>query len=149
MAKYKDMTNQDQFTEELDKRGIDYDEDTTSDEMVEKLQEDDADKEKTEKVKEDASSDAKLGKKTKTYYWVKMTAHVDENNRVPAGLYEFEKANDRLDSMPISVAEKFKGGLSERAVVTIAEDRGMKFHASDDIDYEDLFNNILNDITYV
>ena len=86
------------------------------------------------------------GKKT-YYYWIKYPVYIDEEQRLGAGLYKVDKKFERLNYVSKSYVI-FEDNIPERTLTKIAKERGIIFADNEDINVEELFGKILNEVKY-
>ena len=101
------------------------------------------------RTNDNATSKEKSGK---FFYWIKMKTYIDDdpsvsNTTVNAGLYVLDRKLPRLENQPVSLVEFFEDEISDRKIEEIAKSRGFKLSASDDIDFSELLEKLLNKIS--
>lgn len=87
------------------------------------------------------------------FYWLKDDTYIDDNREsseklLPAGLYKLDRHLPRLDGQPKTAVEIWEGEIPTRAIEKIAKSRGLVFDASDDVDFEEVLEGIVNDTVY-
>jgi len=133
--------------------GVEFTEDVIHADLVKAVGKRNKELEKSgEGEKANASETPSSENKGKFFYWIKMKTYIDSDPQksdklVPAGLYVVDKPLTRLKDQPENLVEMFEGEIPERKIEEIAISRGMKISASDKIDFDELLEKLINQIS--
>lgn len=133
----KDLTKKESLQKRAEELNIDFEESDTIAQLEEWIAEAEMEEEKEEEKKEKAKPQKEARKKgakkeNKTFYWLKVATYVSDDEKLPAGLYEFNSPVKRLDNSSKKYVEKYQGEIPFIRLVEIAKQMRVNVQAGGD-----------------
>ena len=136
----KDLTKKESLQKQAEELGIEFKESDTIAQLEEWIAEAEMEEGKKEKPEPKGKG---VKKPNKVFYWLKVSTYISDDEKLPAGLYEFDSPIQRLDNSSRQYVEKYEGEIPFIRLVEIAKQ--MKVNVEVKGDYRDE-KEILDDL---